>query len=248
MKLDIPNIDVRAEINTALANLKVTKSEENKKALLELLENYNLEIKNSKIVPKDKSEYSDYVLFWNQRQQARKILLNSLYGALLNESMKFYDKRIGQSVTLTGRSVTKHMSSETNRLITGKYEIGDSVVYSDTDSVTGDTKIRHHSGPEVSESTIEELFNSAILKWQNGDKEYAHDHRFMVDGYNGEVYQTNFNYIYRHKTEKEIFEITDELGNTVKVTEDHSCMVERDGILIEVKPSQILENDLIISI
>ena len=41
--------------------------------------------------------------YWDKRQLVRKILLNSAYGALLNEHCRFYDKRIGQSVTLTGR-------------------------------------------------------------------------------------------------------------------------------------------------
>jgi DNA polymerase elongation subunit (family B) len=73
--------------------------------------------------------------FWNQRQQARKILLNSLYGALLNEGLRFYDERLGQSVTLTGRSVVRHMNSKINEIITGTYQIdGDAIIYSDTDS------------------------------------------------------------------------------------------------------------------
>ena len=77
-----------------------------------------------------------HMVFWNQRQQARKILLNSLYGALLNEGCRFYDARIGQSVTLSGRSITKHMSSKTNEIITGVYDVrGSSILYNDTDSV-----------------------------------------------------------------------------------------------------------------
>ena len=44
--------------------------------------------------------------YWDKRQLVRKILLNSAYGALLNEHCRFYDKRIGQSTTLTGRSIT----------------------------------------------------------------------------------------------------------------------------------------------
>lgn len=74
--------------------------------------------------------------FWNQRQQARKILLNSLYGAILNEGFRMYDQRMGQSVTLTGRSITKHMSSKVNELIEDVYDVeGRSIVYNDTDSV-----------------------------------------------------------------------------------------------------------------
>ncbi len=73
--------------------------------------------------------------FWGQRQLARKILLNSLYGALLNEGCRFYDKRIGQSVTLTGRSIAKHMNSKVNECITGLYQYdGEGIVYADTDS------------------------------------------------------------------------------------------------------------------
>lgn len=73
--------------------------------------------------------------FWNQRQQARKILLNSLYGALLNEGLRFYDERLGQSVTLTGRSIVRHMISKINEVIMGTYDIeGDAIIYGDTDS------------------------------------------------------------------------------------------------------------------
>ena len=73
--------------------------------------------------------------YWDKRQLVRKILLNSAYGALLNEHCRFYDKRTGQSVTLTGRSVTKHMSAPVNEIITGVYDhTGDSMIYGDTDS------------------------------------------------------------------------------------------------------------------
>ena len=73
--------------------------------------------------------------YWDKRQLVRKILLNSAYGALLNEHCRFYDKRIGQSTTLTGRSITKHMSAFVNEIMTGKYDhTGDSMIYGDTDS------------------------------------------------------------------------------------------------------------------
>ena len=74
--------------------------------------------------------------FWDKRQLVKKINLNSLYGAILNPGCRFFDKRIGQSTTLTGRTIVKHMSAEVNRVITGKYDhVGQSVIYGDTDSV-----------------------------------------------------------------------------------------------------------------
>jgi len=73
--------------------------------------------------------------YWDKRQLVRKILLNSAYGALLNEHCRFYDKRIGQSVTLTGRCITKHMSAYVNEIITGEYDhTGTAMIYGDTDS------------------------------------------------------------------------------------------------------------------
>jgi DNA polymerase elongation subunit (family B) len=73
--------------------------------------------------------------YWDKRQLVRKILLNSAYGALLNEHCRFYDKRIGQSVTLCGRQIVKHMMSQINECVAGEYNHeGDAIVYGDTDS------------------------------------------------------------------------------------------------------------------
>jgi DNA polymerase elongation subunit (family B) len=74
--------------------------------------------------------------YWDKRQLVKKINLNSLYGAILNPGCRFFDKRIGQSTTLTGRTIVKHMSAEVNKVITGVYDhVGESVIYGDTDSV-----------------------------------------------------------------------------------------------------------------
>jgi DNA polymerase elongation subunit (family B) len=73
--------------------------------------------------------------YWDKRQLVRKINLNSAYGALLNAHCRYYDKRIGQSVTLTGRTIVKHQCSYLNELITGDYKHdGPAIVYGDTDS------------------------------------------------------------------------------------------------------------------
>jgi DNA polymerase elongation subunit (family B) len=78
---------------------------------------------------KDEEEY------WDKRQLVKKINLNSLYGAILNPGCRFFDKRIGQSTTLTGRAIAKHMDAYVNECITGKYDhVGESIIYGDTDS------------------------------------------------------------------------------------------------------------------
>ena len=73
--------------------------------------------------------------FWDKRQLVKKINLNSLYGAILNPGCRFFDGRIGQSTTLTGRQIVKHMSAEVNKVITGEYNhVGKAIIYGDTDS------------------------------------------------------------------------------------------------------------------
>lgn len=73
--------------------------------------------------------------FWDKRQLVKKINLNSLYGALLNAGCRFFDQRLGQSTTLTGRCIARHMAAEVNRIIDGEYNhVGRSIIYGDTDS------------------------------------------------------------------------------------------------------------------
>ena len=85
------------------------------------------ELKNAK-TPEDEE-------YWDKRQLVKKINLNSLYGAILNPGCRFFDKRIGQSTTLTGRSIAKHMDAYVNECITGKYDhVGEAIIYGDTDS------------------------------------------------------------------------------------------------------------------
>ena len=73
--------------------------------------------------------------YWDKRQLVKKILLNSLYGAILNPGCRFFDNRIGQSTTLTGRQIAKHMAGKINEVITGEYNhTGKSIIYGDTDS------------------------------------------------------------------------------------------------------------------
>jgi DNA polymerase elongation subunit (family B) len=73
--------------------------------------------------------------YWDKRQLVKKINLNSLYGALLQSGCRFFDKRLGQSTTLTGRQIAKHMAGKVNEIITGEYNhVGKSIIYGDTDS------------------------------------------------------------------------------------------------------------------
>jgi DNA polymerase elongation subunit (family B) len=90
-----------------------------------------------KVMQKKKKEATtpEDIAFWDKRQLVKKINLNSLYGAILNPGCRFFDKRIGQSTTLTGRTIVKHMSAFINECFDDEYDhVGKAIVYGDTDS------------------------------------------------------------------------------------------------------------------
>ena len=90
------------------------------------------ELQAKKKTAKDAKEAA----FWDKRQLVKKINLNSLYGAILNPGCRFFDKRIGQSTTLSGRVIARHMDATVNECLTGDYDyVGKTVIYGDTDSV-----------------------------------------------------------------------------------------------------------------
>ena len=100
-----------------------------------LLERWYAERKELQAKKKEATTPED-IAFWDKRQLVKKINLNSLYGAILNPGCRFFDKRIGQSTTLTGRVIARHMDAFVNECITGNYDhVGDSIIYGDTDSV-----------------------------------------------------------------------------------------------------------------
>lgn len=197
--------------------------------------------------PEKKAEYKRLTEFYDQRQLIKKILLNSLYGAIGNPGSRWYDPRVAQSVTLSGRCIVKHMQGKINEIITGDYNhVGIACIYGD--SVTGDTIIRTEEG----NITISNLFEQCVEHAKTSDgKEYGLWPQTRVFGFNGyemESMISPIECVMRHKTKKKLYRITTEDGKQVTVTEDHSLMVDRDGFLIEVKPTDILDTDLIITL
>ena len=95
-------------------------------------ERKDMQAKLALVQEQGNSEQEEY---WDKRQLVKKINLNSLYGAILNPGCRFFDKRIGQSTTLTGRTIAQHMDAYVNECITGQYDhVGDAIIYGDTDS------------------------------------------------------------------------------------------------------------------
>jgi len=109
-------------------------------AVVAFMHKYNVHLEGHKLLLRSQdpdviSELKVQRDFWDRRQLIRKILLNSLYGAIGNFASAWHDSRIAQSTTLTGRCIVKHMGAKINEVITGDYDYkGKSIIYGDTDS------------------------------------------------------------------------------------------------------------------
>lgn len=236
-----------------MKNFKELIKSGNAEEIAGLVKHFGLKIEGNKIVAVDKDKTKEDAAYWGQQQQIRKIFLNSLYGSLLQKGSKFYDKRMGQSVTLTGRCITRHMTAKINELVTGKYDYrGEVIIAGDTDSVTGDTLIETEDG----KITIQEFYQSlpgvefSEVSGFNDEKKVPLV-EYEVLSYDEKNKQEIFRplkRIHRHRVNKSKWKLVTESGKEIIVTGDHSLIVERSGKLIEIKPSDInKETDLIIS-
>lgn len=73
---------------------------------------------------------------FSNMEQARKILLNSLYGAMANAWFRFSDNRMAEGITLTGQYMVQSMSNMLNDYLAKTCKTGSQKYsfYSDTDS------------------------------------------------------------------------------------------------------------------
>lgn len=224
-------------------------AEKNWDELQDFIKTHNLKIRDGKLYHSDAQSITQQIEFYDKRQLVKKLALNGAYGSLLNQHCRFHDARLGQSTTLSGRVVTRHMNAFINQCVSGEYDYtGDAIIYSDTDSVASDSVILTSEGS----NTIEDLFLSGTRFWKQGDKEYSVNPQIQVAVYSnqqsGPVQMGSYNYVYRHKTNKRRFRLTTALQNQVVVTEDHSVIVLENDTLIEKKPQEVQANSQVLTL
>jgi DNA polymerase elongation subunit (family B) len=147
-----------------------------KKLMLEAQSQY--EVTKNKHWQKEISKYNNF-------QMARKIQMNSLFGAMANEYFRFYDDHIAEGITLTGQyiiqKVGKALDDYLNK-ICGTKDFNYSF-YSDTDScyITLDPLVQKYYKDQPSEKIVELLdkicedkIQEVLNKVCNEISEYTH--------------------------------------------------------------------------
>ena len=196
------------------------------------------------------------------KQNAIKILINSIYGAFGTPYFYFYNLDIAQSITLQGQDLIKfsikavnhyfmerwHLDHELHKQLgIDQYTIGkvdrEAAIYTDTDSVAADTII--NSG-KFGAITIEEWYRLNSSNGSAGMTLAGHESVNVAsddtilnwDQTNG-LHPAPVARIIRHRVTKERWKLTTASGESVIVTGDHSLIVFRDGKQIEVTAREI---------
>ena len=189
---------------------------------------------------------ADYAAY-DKRQSQMKILANSFFGAQGSINPSVYPwKNIdcAERTTSTGRQCLRLMISHFSN-IGNKFQdmIGndnpDDYNYSPIvgDSFTPDTPIfiKYDKSGMIDIVTIEAVMNKKEIKIDELGREYDYSEKdFSVLCRSGWVKPS---YIYRHKTDKDIYEVEDS-EMCVEVTEDHSLFNSEKA---KIKPSEINE-------
>jgi DNA polymerase elongation subunit (family B) len=204
------------------------------------------------------------------KQNAIKILINSIYGAFGNKWFYFYNPDIAQSITLQGQDLIKfsikavnhyflekwHLDSELHQLLgISQYKINkiesEAAIYTDTDSCAGSSKIRSKKYGELS---IEEWYQLNEKNGSAGETLAGHESVHVskddaiLNYHEGALEFHRVRRIIRHRVSKARWKITTSSGKEVVVTGDHSVIVFREGCQVEVKAADIVEGDVVLTV
>ena len=182
-------------------------------------------------------------------QHSFKIYLNSVYGFTGTQFSPVFSQDIAEAVTLTGQATTKEMVRYTNAALNRLGNTDDSishVVAGDTDSVFSKAKIYVNNKLKTIENVFNDFINDGNIEiLQNGTEVVIPNLKMETKSINGSTLIKN---ISRHKVSKGQYKISIQGKDSLKITEDHSIMIYRDGQVIECKPNEIKNSDYLITL
>lgn len=207
------------------------------------------------------SKLNQEVDYYNALQLAFKLVLNGSYGAFATQYFILFNNQVAGTITAEGRELTKTMSSDNEyywwhlwhldtelhkkMFIKDVEEIPDGAVVSVYgDSITKDSIINTNEG----NMTIEELYNLSTYKSKSErtDKEVVRCNLSSLNWSEGKgIYYSKIKNVIRHKVSKKKWKISVG-GNELILTNDHSLIVFRNGVKMEVKPSDVKGTDKIL--
>lgn len=212
-------------------------------------------------------------------ENAYKVCANAGYGSCANEHFYFFLPKLASDITGECRNLTQTMwhnleeffhetlwerkdiqeqfGFELDETKHDWYREQNVSEYSDTDSCAHSTLLFLNKNNNKEQQTIENLYNEISEHNKsfvtNNRQEIINCENDNIKVLNwtqeNELYYSPIKYIMRHKVSKPMYKITSESGKEITVTEDHSCIVFRNGKQIPIKAKDInIETDKILFI
>ena len=118
-------------------------------------------------------------------------------------------------------------------------------MYSDTDSVVGDTLV-YANGKQITIAELYEMCSDTFVKKDECKKSFVKPVECITslafDLASDSIVEKPIKYVMKHKVKKRLFRLTVN-SKSVTVTEDHSLIVYRDGNYVEVSPKHLKSGD-----
>ena len=196
-------------------------------------------LKNFEGSDEEKKKLKEEQQYWeaeasanDKKQLPLKILANSFFGGFgAPDVFPMGDVICAEKTTCVGRMSLRLMISHFNN-------IGYTPIVGD--SVTEDTPlfVKYNENNMIDIKPISEIMDDSKIKIDELGREYDYSIKnYKVLCRNG---WSDVKYVYRHKTDKPIYNISDNTKNlSIDVTEDHSLFDENKN---EIKPSKIRKN------
>ena len=187
----------------------------------------------------EKSTYDSF-------QYSTKILANSLFGALANAHFRLFNIDFASAITLTGQKVVQFTGTKIDDFFDEKFKINNVSIYSDTDSVVGDSIIKTNHG-DIKIEDIFNVFEGDVKEYQEGKyiKEIKNLTSLSLNVNTKLVEEKNIKYVMKHKVKKNMYKISYH-DKIVILTEDHSLIILRQDELLEISPNNLQKGDKII--
>ncbi len=218
------------------------KAGKQKKKLQAQLEIFNGTQEEKNELIKQINYYDSEESAFDKKQIQMKVLGNSFFGSYgCPNVFPFGSLMCAERITCTGRMCLRLMISHFATTIAE--QMGGDKDYSYEpivgDSFTGDTPlfIKYKDNGDVDIKPIEEIINENEIQIDDLGREYDYSEKpYWVLCRSG---WCDSKYVYRHKTDKNIYRVSDNNGMIVDVTEDHSLFNDKQQ---EIKPTDINEN------
>lgn len=222
----------------------------NKNQIIYYSQTYSKELEDSNNERKEKSAIFNLLKEWNINPEKIEKIDEEKVNIKGKEIIKKFKRKLHDFENVNQIDGTETGDREKMDNWDTKFHKKEMIVYGDTDSIFSASLLRFE---KKGQKTIEDFYNENIKNGSGGITLKGHESVKTKDkilNWSEEkgLYYAPIKRIIRHKVKKPKWKLKTKSGKEIIVTNDHSMIVFRKGEKLEIKPSEILKTDKILSV